>query len=394
MFRVYREAETAVSTDKPNAKADRVVAWWLFTVAAMVAVMVVIGGITRLTESGLSMVEWRPLIGWLPPMSEEQWARTFALYQYSPQYLKVNTWMGLEDFRWIFWWEYTHRLWGRLIGLAFALPFLWFVIRGMVRHDFIARIVLLFVLGGLQGGIGWWMVKSGLSDDPAVSQYRLTAHLAMAFLILGVLLWVGMDLAGAPRHDAPKWLRRHALAALVMVSLTVIAGAMVAGLDAGLIYNTFPLMDWGILPPDYGHLSPIWLNVVENPGAVQFHHRVLAILTVLVVVTLLSRVMRSGLASSARLPVHVLAAMVLVQAALGIATLIFVVPLDLAAAHQAGAVVLFTAAVWVVYGARGSVPDRYPRLESHQPSPASQQLSSGGRAPCTSNFTSSAPPDR
>ncbi|MDA0341433.1 MAG: COX15/CtaA family protein [Proteobacteria bacterium] len=349
-----------MSTDKPNAnaKADRVVAWWLFSVAAMVAVMVVIGGITRLTESGLSMVEWRPLIGWLPPMSEEQWIRTFALYQNSPQYLKVNAWMGLEDFRRIFWWEYTHRLWGRLIGLAFALPFLWFVVRGMVRRDFVARIVLLFALGGLQGGIGWWMVKSGLSDDPAVSQYRLTVHLAMAFLILGALFWVGLDLVGAPRHDAPKALRRHAWAALSMVSLTVVAGAMVAGLDAGLIYNTFPLMDGGIVPPDYGNLSPVWLNAVENAGAVQFHHRVLAILTVLVVVSLLFRVMRSGLASSVRLPVHVLAAMVLVQTTLGIATLIFVVPLDLAAAHQAGAVVLFSAAVWVVFGLRGSVPSR------------------------------------
>ena len=358
MFRVHREVEAAVLTDKPNAKNDRVVAWWLFIVAAMVAVMVVIGGITRLTESGLSMVEWRPLIGWLPPMSEEQWIRIFALYQNSPEYLKVNSWMGLEDFRQIFWWEYTHRLWGRLIGLAFVLPFLWFIIRGMVRHDFIARIALLFVLGGLQGGIGWWMVKSGLGDDPAVSQYRLTVHLAMAFLILGGMLWVGLDLAGAPRHDAPKWLRRHALAALVMVSLTVVAGAMVAGLDAGLIYNTFPLMGGGIVPPDYGHLSPTWLNAVENPGAVQFHHRVLAILTILVSIFLLFRVMRAGLASSVRLPVHVLAATVLVQAALGIATLIFVVPLDLAAAHQAGAVVLFAVAVWVVYAARGSVPAR------------------------------------
>lgn len=316
--------------------------------------MVVIGGITRLTGSGLSMVEWRPLMGWLPPLSEEQWTRVFALYQNSPQYLQVNAWMGVEEFQRIFWWEYIHRLWGRLIGLAFVFPFAWFLFRGMVRRSLRPRLVVLLLLGGLQGVVGWWMVKSGLVDDPAVSQYRLMAHLGLAFVILGVLLWTGFDLTrGAGGPAVSRSLRGHAMLALGCISVTVLAGALVAGLHAGLIYNTFPLMDGDIVPADYAHLSPFWLNVTENPAAVQFHHRVAAVASVLVVIALLFRVTRSDLPAERRLPVHLLAGLTLIQVALGITTLIFVVPLDLAAAHQGGAVALFAAAVWVTHGFRG-----------------------------------------
>ena len=343
-----------MSLHDPRGRADRAVGVWLFGVAGMVAIMVVIGGITRLTGSGLSMVEWRPLIGWLPPLGEEQWTRTFALYQNSPQYLKVNGWMGLEEFRRIFWWEYIHRIWGRLIGLAFALPLAGFIFRGMAPRSLIPRLLLLLVLGGLQGGVGWWMVKSGLIDDPSVSQYRLTVHLGLAFLILGALLWTGLDLVSRERRAASSSLYRHAVLAMVLVSVTVLAGALVAGLHAGLIYNTFPLMAGGVLPPDYANLSPIWLNAAENPAAVQFHHRVAAIATVVAVISLLFRVTRSDLPPNRRLPAHILAGLVLVQAALGITTLVFVVPIDLAVAHQAGAVALFAAAVWVAHAFRGS----------------------------------------
>lgn len=342
-----------MSLRDPHAKPERAIGIWLFGVAGMVAAMVVIGGITRLTGSGLSMVEWRPLIGWLPPLSEEQWLRTFALYQNSPQYLKVNSWMGLDDFRKIFWWEYIHRVWGRLIGLAFVLPFGWFMLRGKVGRDLVPRLVILLVLGGLQGGVGWWMVKSGLVDDPSVSQYRLTVHLGLAFLILGALLWTGLTLVSRERRAAPAALYRQALLAVAFVSVTVLAGAMVAGLHAGLIYNTFPLMAGGVLPPDYADLSPIWLNALENPSAVQFHHRVVAIATVLVVISLLFRVTKSDLPPCRRLPVHVLAGLVLVQAALGITTLIFTVPIDLAIAHQTGGVALFAASVWAAHTLRG-----------------------------------------
>ena len=342
-----------MSLHEARTRANRAIATWLFGVAGMVAIMVVIGGITRLTGSGLSMVEWRPLMGWLPPLGEEQWVRTFALYQNSPQYLKVNAWMGLEEFRQIFWWEYIHRLWGRFIGLAFALPFAWFVLRGMVPRPLIPRLVFLLVLGGLQGGVGWWMVKSGLVDDPSVSQYRLTVHLGLAFLIFGGLLWSGLDLVSSERRAVPRPLYHHAVLAMVFVSITVLAGAMVAGLHAGLIYNTFPLMAGGVLPPDYANLSPIWKNAMENPAAVQFHHRLVAIATVVVVISLLFRVTRSDLPPNRRLPAHILAGLVLVQAALGITTLIFVVPIDLAVAHQTGAMVLFGAAVWVTHDFRG-----------------------------------------
>jgi cytochrome c oxidase assembly protein subunit 15 len=350
------EPEPAVSSPVADTRPDRAIAIWLLVVAGMVAAMVVIGGVTRLTESGLSMVEWRPLLGWLPPLTEAQWIRNFALYQNSPEYLKVNAWMGLDDFRRIFWWEYLHRLWGRLIGVAFALPFLWFLLRGGVRRALVPRLILLFALGALQGGIGWWMVKSGLVDDPAVSQYRLALHLGVAFLILGALVWTALTLIGrqAAAVPAPIGLRRHAVVVLALTSLTVIAGALVAGMNAGLIYNTFPLMAGGILPPDYGQLSPVWLNAFENPGAVQFHHRVVAIVTVLAVLTLLWRMVRSDLPTQRRLPVHLLAGAVLIQATLGISTLISVVPIGLAAAHQAGAVALFGVSIWVTYTLRGS----------------------------------------
>ena len=332
------------------AHPDRIVAFWLFGVAAMVAIMVVVGGTTRLTGSGLSMVEWRPLVGWLPPLSDSQWARIFELYRDTPEFRLVNSWMALEDFRRIFWWEYIHRLWGRLIGLVFLLPFLWFLARRMLHRELVWRLVVLFVLGAAQGAIGWWMVRSGLSEDPAVSHYRLCIHLSLAFLIFGLLLWTGFGLLRrGPVGHVPRSLRHHALLALVVLSLTVAAGALVAGLDAGLVYNTFPLMDGQLVPEDYASTMPFWLNAFENPVAVQLHHRALAILTLVIVLSLLWRVIRSGLPAAARLPAHVLAAATIVQAGLGIATLVTVVPVVLAVVHQAGAVAAFLAAIWLLH---------------------------------------------
>ena len=344
-----------MNSDRPETVHDRAIAIWLLCVGAMVAAMVVIGGITRLTGSGLSMVEWRPLVGWLPPITNEQWVRTFALYQNSPEYLSVNSWMGLEDFKRIFWWEYLHRLWGRLIGLAFTLPFAWFAWRGMVRRTLVPRLLLLLVLGAIQGGIGWWMVKSGLVGEPTVSQYRLAIHLSLAFAILAALSWTAMQLIDVPRADAVTGLRVHSWIVFFLVSITMIAGAFVAGLDAGRVYNTFPLMDGKILPLDYGLLAPVWLNVFENPAAVQFNHRVSALLTLLFIIAFLVRVIRSSLNAKSRLPAHALATVAIVQVVLGIGTLLTVVPVDLAVLHQAGAVLLFCVSLWVVYGL-GSSP--------------------------------------
>jgi cytochrome c oxidase assembly protein subunit 15 len=330
---------------------DRSIARWLLFVAAAVAAMVVIGGITRLTGSGLSMVEWRPLIGALPPVSQAEWQRVFELYQASPQYRTVNDWMGLADFQTIFWWEYLHRLWGRLIGAFFALPFLWFLVRGHIPRPMLPRLIGLFVLGGLQGLIGWWMVKSGLVSDPEVSQYRLTVHLSMAFLILGLLIWTALDLvmphAGPPNEAATA---KSSIWVLALISLTVIAGALVAGTDAGKAFNTFPLMDGSLIPAGYNELSPWWRNGLENIAAIQLHHRILAIVTLVVTVWFAWTTIRAR--GPASRPAHWLAIAVVVQVGLGISTLITAVPVTLGALHQAGAVALFTAAVWCAHAAR------------------------------------------
>ncbi|WP_292882932.1 COX15/CtaA family protein [Nisaea sp.] len=336
-----------------HAAADRPVAYWLSGVAVMVFLMIVIGGITRLTESGLSMVEWRPLIGWIPPLSEAEWYRVFSLYQDTPEFQKVNSWMTIDDFKQIFFWEYLHRVWGRLIGVAFAVPFLFLAVTGKIRRALYPRLGLLFLLGALQGVIGWWMVKSGLVDNPAVSQYRLATHLGVAFVILGALLWTVLGLLRLP-GEGDRHLRRHAVAVLHLIALTVIAGAFVAGLDAGLIYNTFPLMNGYVVPPDYAFAEPFWINIFENPATVQFNHRVIAILTFAAIVWLLVRAMRSGdLAPRTRLSIHALAGMSAIQVALGISTLLAQVPVSLGAAHQGGAALTFAAAVWVLFETSG-----------------------------------------
>lgn len=331
------------------AATDRPVAWWLASVAVMVFMMIVIGGITRLTESGLSMVEWRPLIGWLPPMSEPEWYRVFSLYQDTPEFQKVNAWMTIDDFKNIFFWEYLHRVWGRLIGIAFAVPFLVLALTGHIRRALYPRLTFLFLLGALQGGIGWWMVKSGLVDNPAVSQYRLALHLSVALLILGTLIWTALGLVRQPSGTDLKF-RRHAVAVLHLIALTTIAGAFVAGLDAGLIYNTFPLMNGHVVPPDYAFAEPFWINFFENPAAVQFNHRVIAIITFATIVWLLVRAMRSeALAPRTRLAIHSLAGMSTIQVALGVSTLLAQVPVSLGAAHQGGAALTLTAAIWVLF---------------------------------------------
>ena len=351
------DMEQKVADPRTRSDADRVVSLWLFVMATLVGVMVVIGGITRLTGSGLSMAEWRPVIGWLPPLSEDQWRHVFELYKTTPEYRHANSWMEIKDFRSIFWWEYAHRLAGRLIGLVFLLPFLWFLCRGMLRRRrLVPRLLLLFALGSLQGLVGWWMVKSGLIDNPGVSQYRLTLHLSLAFVILGLLIWTGLDIVGSGSAGmVASPLRRHAACTLAALCVTIVAGALVAGLDAGQVHNTFPLMGGRIVPPDYGSHLPFWLNAFENPVAAQFHHRLFAILTLTVTLALLWRVMRSRLAAALRLPAHALAAIVLVQSLLGITTLLLAVPTTLAALHQAGAVAGFAVAVWLFHAWRGSV---------------------------------------
>lgn len=341
-------------TQPEHAVTDRPVAIWLSGVAVMVFLMIVIGGITRLTESGLSMVEWRPLIGWLPPMSEPEWYRVFSLYQDTPEFQKVNTWMTIDDFKNIFFWEYLHRVWGRLIGIAFAVPFLVLALTGHIRRTLYPRLGLLFLLGAIQGGIGWWMVKSGLVDNPAVSQYRLAIHLSVALLILVTLIRTVLGLIRIPAETNRKY-RRHAVAVLHLTAITAVAGAFVAGLDAGLIYNTFPLMNGHAVPPDYAFAEPFWINFFENPAAVQFNHRIIAMLTFASIVWLLVRAMRAtDIAPRTRLAIHSLAGMAAIQVALGISTLLAQVPVTLGAAHQGGAALTLAAVIWVLFEVSGT----------------------------------------
>jgi cytochrome c oxidase assembly protein subunit 15 len=331
---------------------DRLVARWLLVCCALVFAMVVLGGVTRLTGSGLSMVDWRPMTGILPPLSDDAWQRTFEMYQATPEFEKVNPDMDVHGFKEIFWLEYLHRLLGRTIGIVFLLPFLWFAWRGFIRRDEWLRYGTMFALGGLQGVLGWYMVKSGLVDNPAVSQYRLTAHLIAAFLIYAYMFWVALSLLypseSTKRHP---WYGKT-VALTTLVTITVISGGFVAGLKAGKIYNTFPMMGNYWVPPDFMALDPWWLNFFENLATVQFDHRVLAISTFLLIVVYWFRIPRSDLPARVAKGVNALLHTGILQVVLGITTLLLVVPIPLAAAHQGVAMLLFTVALYLCHGLR------------------------------------------
>jgi cytochrome c oxidase assembly protein subunit 15 len=312
----------------------------------LIFLMVVVGGVTRLTLSGLSITEWKPLIGIVPPLSASDWAAEFAKYQQTPEYRAVHFAMSLDEFKSIYYWEYSHRLLGRLIGLAFAVPFVWFLARRRLPRRLARPFAGILLLGFLQGLLGWYMVESGLADRAEVSQYRLTAHLALALAIYAAILWtaLGIVLHSTSPYPVRGW-RRAAEAVLALVALTIVAGGFVAGTRAGLAYNTFPLMDGRLVPAGYAQLQPLWLNWFENVAAVQFDHRALAIATVTAVLLLWAAGLRAQLPRPARNSLHALLATAVLQLALGISTLLFVVPVPLAAAHQGGAVLLLTAAI-------------------------------------------------
>ncbi len=318
---------------------DRALIWWLFGMVGLVAIMVVIGGVTRLTGSGLSMVEWRPIIGILPPLTEVEWMRVFKLYQASPEFKQVNIDMNLAGFKVIFFWEYVHRVWGRILGLAFGIPLLFFWLAGRIPQGYSLPLLGILALGSVQGIIGWWMVTSGLVDNPAVSQYRLAIHLSMALLILLLLLWTALNL----RFGRSKRPSGRAAAALLLVALTIIAGAFVAGMDAGLLYNEYPLMGDGLVPVEYGEngLS----DPFDNPASAQFHHRWIAVLAVLAVAGLWVSGLRKGMGSL----VHIMAVSVIIQFLLGLTTLLLGVPVWAGALHQAGAVLLLSVVLIVTH---------------------------------------------
>ena len=335
------------------------VAAWLFVVAFMIWGMVVLGGATRLTGSGLSIMEWAPLSGALPPVTTAEWNRLFALYKTIPQYALLHPGMDLAGFRSIFWLEWAHRVWGRLIGVAFFVPLVWFAVTGAIPRRMVPRLALLFALGGLQGAVGWFMVASGWAPDAtAVSPYRLVIHLTLALALFAAVLWtalstrspVAMSIRGAAA------LRRLSRASCVLVGLTIVAGGFTAGLHAGLVYNTFPLMDGRLFPAGYAGLHPFVRNLTENVIAVQFDHRLLATLTAAATLaTVVAGVLaRAVLPVASGLALACLGCAVVIQYSLGVTTLITGVAVPLAIAHQATAVALLAAALTLAHTLRGA----------------------------------------
>lgn len=335
----------------PPKDSSRAIALWLFGCAGAVFAMALIGAITRLTESGLSIVEWAPVKGALPPLSEAAWLREFDLYKQTPQYLKVNHGMSLAEFKDIYFWEWLHRLWGRMIGLVYALPLAYFWLRGRVPQDAKPALLGILGLGFAQGAMGWIMVKSGLVDMPAVSHYRLAAHLMLAFLIYACLLRMGLGFALRPDPDAGRAspLRRGIMIVLGLGVLTMVWGAFVAGLRAGLLYNTFPTMDGHWLPPEMLQHSPVWKAFIEEPATVQFTHRVLAISTFAAGIWLWMRARGFHLQGRAGILFHMLPIALLAQAGLGIATLVLGVPVAMGAIHQGGALCVLSLLVWLLW---------------------------------------------
>ena len=344
---------TVAASARPD---QRPIAYWLLICCALVFAMVVLGGVTRLTGSGLSMVGWEPVSGAIPPLTQEAWESEFARYKGSPEFQYVNYWMTLGDFKRIFWFEWAHRLLGRLIGMVFLVPFLFFVATRRVDRALAPKLAAMFVLGGLQGLLGWYMVKSGLVDNPHVSQYRLAAHLAAAVIIYAYMLWVALGLLRADSpviaKPASKLNARMAYAATALVFVTLISGAFVAGLKAGLIFNTFPTMQGDWLPPGLYAMQPAYLSLFEDPTSVQFNHRVLALLTLALVLAVCILVLLRPAGTKARGWAYAAAVMALVQVGLGIGTLLLKVPVALATAHQAGAVLLFTFALCLSFELR------------------------------------------
>ncbi|MFK7839791.1 MAG: COX15/CtaA family protein [Bdellovibrionales bacterium] len=310
---------------------------WLYTCCTLVLIIVIVGAITRLTDSGLSMVEWRPLMGTLPPLTDAEWQRVYDLYKASPEFEQKHFWMDLNDFKQIFFWEWFHRFLGRIIGLAFALPLLWFAIKKQIPQGYGLKFIGLLCLGGCQGLMGWYMVKSGLVDEPYVSHYRLAAHLSLAFLVFSLLLWCALSIRANYGKGIAK-LYTHSWVALGILIVTIFWGAYVAGLNAGLIYNeSFPKMGGQWIPSDIAQYQPYWINFFETPSGVQFVHRWLAMITVIGILSLVIHAYKTGVRHWC---LSALAIMVSIQFGLGLATLISNVYIPVAVLHQTGALIL------------------------------------------------------
>lgn len=332
-------------------KDHKSIAIWLLACCATIFGMIILGGVTRLTGSGLSMVEWAPIMGILPPLNDKEWQEAFLLYQQFPEFQLKNFHMSVHDFKSIFWFEYGHRLLGRSIGIIFLLPFLFFLFKGKIEKALTPKLITMFILGGLQGLMGWYMVKSGLVNDPRVSQYRLTAHLGLAVAIYAYMLWVALGLLYPKINEtldsSVQKIARLSLIITGLIIITILSGGFVAGTHAGFAFNTFPLMNGKLIPDGLFEMTPIWHNFFENIITVQFNHRVMATLLFLIVPAFWLKAGKLDLHPQAKTGRHLLLAALALQITLGIGTLLLVVPVALGAAHQAGAILLLTSALFV-----------------------------------------------
>ena len=339
--------------DSANIEAkDRLVRLWLVCVASLIFCMIVVGGATRLTGSGLSITEWQPIMGAVPPLNEADWQTAFEKYKQIPQYERINKGMALGEFKAIFVWEWGHRLLGRLIGFVFAVPLVWFWLRGSLRRESVMPLAGIFALGGLQGAVGWYMVSSGLVDRVSVSQYRLALHLTIAFLILAAVIWHWLLLMPERVRVTgvvPENAKMIAWVLMGLVTLQVVAGALVAGMKAGLAYNTWPTMDGEWVPNGLFIMKPWWINAFENALTVQFDHRMLAYVILALAAWQSWRMSRVSPEGDPARSAQVLLAVLLLQATVGIATLLGAVPLSLGLLHQGGAAMVYVAAVWHVF---------------------------------------------
>ena len=337
-----------------NTPGRRAVGIWLLAVAAIIAGMVTIGGLTRLTGSGLSITQWDPIMGAIPPLTDAQWQHAFDLYKHIPQYTDENSGMTLDGFKAIFWWEWSHRLLGRLLGVIFFVPFVWFAWRGAITRKEIPRMIFLFALGGLQGFVGWWMVQSGLEVRDSVSQYRLAIHLGVAILLLGAILWTAFEyLRPKPPGQRAMPYARWGVVLVGMIYFQMLLGAIVAGLHAGLLYDTWPSMDGFFVPETIWFFHPWFINFTENSALAQFDHRMMAYAIGLAATFVWWAGRRARLTGARAVSGYMVVGFTMLQIILGILTLIAQVPTPLAAAHQATAVALFASALWHAYELRG-----------------------------------------
>jgi len=326
---------------------------WLLVVFWAIVLMVAIGGTTRLTGSGLSITEWQPFRGALPPLNEADWQLLFDKYKTSPQFTQVNAWMTLADFERIFWWEWIHRQWGRFIGLLFFVPWVYFMVRGHLQGVWRGRTAVAFVLGGLQGLLGWFMVASGLVDEPRVSHYRLTAHLMLAFFVAQYVLWIWQGLGPQPPGPAPDWsVRRRAWGVVALLTLQCTYGALLAGTRGGWLFPTFPDFNGAWIPPNAGTLSPFWRDVLDNPETVNLIHRVLGLLTLGAIFDLWRLCRRHVEAGVRRRSLDVVLGLALCQVTLGIVTVMTHMQLHAAVTHQVGGLLLLSAACLFAFRVR------------------------------------------